>query len=213
MAPLKYLSFKDENGKRIARKRVFLSLFASVILSVVFLQFPKLNVFGVSGLIEKIGSFTSTLTGFYVAALVAVTTFGQGLPEMDGKMPSGRIYYSENGGPVDISRREYLTSLFGYLVLIAFVISILSIAIPLAGSAMALSNKSIVMVGFNIDIVRLSGFLMAIFYFWILGHLVAETSVGLDYLVDKLYRKHPKLVSGTLKTNGEAKDASSHPDK
>lgn len=196
--PLKYLYVKNEKGKGLVIRRGAVSVLAASACVLVLTDISALNIFGGGGLIDRVGDFVSTLTGFYVAALVAVATFGQGKPEMDEPMLSGKLYVWERGRKCELSRREYLTALFGYLVTLAFLLSLASILVAVASGALPVISASFEFRGYDLSLHGFVSFLCAVLYFSTLFHLVAETSIGLNYLVDKLYRSRPTVTPGSL---------------
>ncbi|AGT09089.1 hypothetical protein [Paracoccus aminophilus] len=131
----KYLSLEDEKERSLVARRFVASAAIGILISALLSFCSGWNIFGGSGLVDRIGSLTANLTGFYVAALVAVTTFGQGRPEMESEMPSGKVYLLDRGERVSINRREYVTALFGHLVILAFFVTIVSIAGTLGAAA------------------------------------------------------------------------------
>lgn len=82
------------------------------------------------GLIASNLSVISTLPGFYFAGLAAVATFN-GL-NMDAVMaaPTPKLTTVVGGSPVEVnlSRRQFLSYLFSYLVIISFMVCAVSLA-------------------------------------------------------------------------------------
>lgn len=205
IAPLKYLRIRSECGRLIALRGVILAVLVALIFMSLLHQVDELNLYGDGGLIDRIGEFISTLTGFYVAALVAVATFSQGSPEMDEGMVSGKLHVKIEGGNEELSRREYLTALFGYLVTLAFALSLTSIIFVVIGGAFDKISGSLQVNGLNFSYHYVVSFATSALYFALLFHLIVETSSGLYYFIDKLYRVKPRIKPGSLKSDPSKK--------
>lgn len=89
---------------------------------------------GKDGLVAGSLSVLSTLPGFYFAGLAAVATFS-GL-NMDAVMPDPAPQLNVKVGyttsPLDLSRRQFLSYLFSYLVLLSFSLCVASLLIAAA---------------------------------------------------------------------------------
>lgn len=85
---------------------------------------PKL--LGSDGLLASTLSVVSTLPGFYFAGLAAVATFaGLNMDRlMPGTAPILAIYQGNVWADVSLSRRQFLSYLFSYLVLTSFTLCI-----------------------------------------------------------------------------------------
>lgn len=201
MTPTKYLQLRSEKGSRLAFRRGVVAVLLSFAFVGFLHLFEKINLYGDNGLIDRVGDLVSTLTGFYVAALVAVATFGPGRPEMDGSMVSGKLYVGVGESKQEVSRREYLTALFGYLVTLAFILSLASIVVAVVGGAFNALDGEAKALGFQISYHSILSYGAASLYFSLLFHLIMETSIGLHYLIEKLYRVKPEITPGSLNTN------------
>lgn len=110
-------------------------------LSVIFFIDKNINLWGNSGIIEKISSFIQSLPGFYIAALAAVATFGNRSLDktMPGTAPTLSIPF--NGGWIEdepLNRRLFLTSMFAYLTTLSIIITIVSIVSVLVAPSIKL---------------------------------------------------------------------------
>ncbi|ALT79063.1 hypothetical protein AT984_19585 [Paucibacter sp. KCTC 42545] len=90
----------------------------------------RVDLFGASGVINKVLGFIQSLPGFYLAALAAVATFNN--PDMDrlmpGTPPTARILYNGKLITVELTRRRMLCIMFAYLTVLSFVLTMSSIA-------------------------------------------------------------------------------------
>jgi hypothetical protein len=114
---------------------------AAVLLgSVIILAGPNLNMAGERGVLDQLNGLLGILVGFFIAALAAVATFDR--PSMDDPMPgiSPTMAVKEKGVSykVSLSRRIFLSQLFGYLT----VASLLVFAVGVVGQLSASSLQT-----------------------------------------------------------------------
>ncbi|WP_156883498.1 hypothetical protein [Salipiger mucosus] len=189
--PLSYLRLVREDGKYLLRRDVFsLVLVAIGTISMLFLA-PGLNFFGPSGLVDRAGSLSSTLTGFYVAALVAAATFTSHISDLDKYIPNGKLYLKDSLNVAsnleedeqhfgeEITRRQFICSIFGYLAFMALAISIVSIILVAISSAIPPKN----LYGATPFLV----YLIAPLYLMAVAHMAITTARGIYYLSYKIY--------------------------
>lgn len=116
---------------------------APIVMSIIgafslFFIDKSINIWGPSGIIEKVTGFVQSLPGFYIAALAAVATFGNRSLDktMPGTAPTLTIPF--NGGWIEdepLNRRLFLTSMFAYLTATSIVITFIGIfSIPLSSA-------------------------------------------------------------------------------
>lgn len=133
--------------------------------------------------IGKISNFLGVLTGFFIAALAAVATFGK--QEMDDPMPGEppvRLEHKVNTETYfeNLSRRRFLSFLFGYM-------AFLTLALYVLGYAYLIADKYLIT-----DVIP--QWRSAIFgTFWLvyafaLANLLSNTLLGLFYLTDRIHR-------------------------
>lgn len=124
-------------------------------------------------IIEQSSNILSILTGFFVAALAAVSTFGN--PDMDKPM-HGPVTL----GSTKLTRRRFLSYLFGFL-------SFLSIWLYIVGYALhTIQNFIIIPMCFNWASV--TSVVIWFFYSFLVGQLLSGTLLGLFYLTDRIHR-------------------------
>ena len=173
------------------------TLVLAIILTLPFLFIPGTLFFRPNGLLDKILTLTSCLTGFYVAALVAAATYSH--KDLDKVIRSGPIALvtkDDDGKRISeyLTRRQFACYIFGYLSFSSLTISFVAgFFISLSGADFhTLANKS-------------GGFIAAA-YPWFRGvtifgtcllvcHLFVATSLGLYYLMDRLYRYDMEITS------------------
>lgn len=194
---LRYLLLRRGNGTLLASRDIIVLLAALVIYIVLAYLVPNLNFFGVDGFIDRVGSLTSTLTGFYVAALVAAATFASSHADLDQEITIGPIHQNfVSNGEIErdqLTRREYVCAIFGYVSLLALVISISSIIIVTISTAISISGQLSSTLSYPLACVT---HITGGFFTIAVTHLIVTTSHGLYYLSYRLYIGDGQIVSG-----------------
>lgn len=195
--PLRYFSLIN-NEKR------HLDFWPTAVLSLViaapYLFLPGTNFFGQDGFLDKLIALTTALTGFYVAALVAAATFAH--PDLDKTILVGSIAIevkNAEGKPEKqlLTRREFACMVFGYLAFATLFASLASaIAVSTSGASVErFSNFPWVGPIFKHDVwiwlVRATTFGFSM----LIAHIAVVTSLGLYYLMDRLYRQEPRVTA------------------
>lgn len=103
---------------------LIVALFCVLVFAIVAPKGIKIDMFGDDGLIQAINGLAGVLVGFFIAALAAVATFpGKDMDVvMPGKPPTLTDPEITEGKPKDLSRRAFLSFLFGYLTFAALVL-------------------------------------------------------------------------------------------
>ncbi len=207
MFTIRYLLLRREAGGLLLwRDAVTLVLVVAGYFLILKL-IPTINFFGPNGIVDRTGSLTSTLTGFYVAALVAAATFASSHAGLDDEIESGRIYQNmiidEVLTPDYLTRREYVCAIFGYVSFLALFISILSILLVSISGAVPIPQASESWIYF--------GFLCAKYavgcgYCLAVAHMLATTTHGLYYLSYRLYLGDGAAVDVQLDTSPIGKE-------
>jgi hypothetical protein len=195
--PLKY--FRLQNPEK-GRLDVWPTVIITVLIICAYSLIPGASFFRANGFVDKLLTLTSCLTGFYVAALVAASTFT--LPDLDRVITSGPIILLERDSDGNLvrehlTRREFACAIFGYLSYLSLLLSI--------GSAFLVSIASVDRVkaaahpivgwaftGWHFVVLRIGAML---FYSLGTAHLIAVTALGLYYLMDRLHRRDQKITS------------------
>lgn len=199
LTSLRYLRLRDERGRRLAFRNIAATLALTAALSAPFIAISTSNYFHKDGFIDKVGSFSSVLTGFYVAGLLAVATFASSMGNLDGVIHIGRIILPgrEEADPArDLTRREYVCAIFGYLSAMSLFTTLLSITIVTIAEALpALHDFEIHRGGYDLkvykDVLRIAP--IAVFS-TLVSHLTVVTCHGLYYLMDRLYAQSPEIL-------------------
>ena len=146
----------------------------------------KLDVIG------KLSAFLGVLTGFFIAALAAVATFGK--TEMDDPMPGDpplRLEHKINKETFfeNLTRRRFLSLLFGYLSFLSLTLYVIGYGYTVVDgyfvSSLAKTTREAV---FSI---------FWIFYMFWIANILSNTYLGLFYLSDRIHRPNKAPVWGS----------------
>lgn len=198
LTPLRYLRLEDERGVKLSLRNLTATAALTLVFSLPFLVASTANFFHKDGFIDKVGTFSSVLTGFYVAGLLAVATFSEKLGDLDNPIEVGRVLLpSKADEPAHyLSRREYVCIIFGYLAFLSLFITLLSITVVILSSGMPTLRDwkfSLGSVSVSVDRQFVRGIPIIVFGA-IASHLAIVTCHGLYYLMDRLYAKKPELL-------------------
>ncbi len=180
LRPFAYLTVRHPSRLPLWINGVLPVMFTAVVLLGVSMLGERLNVFGTLGLLDRLLGFVQTLTGFYIAALAAVSSFNS--PHLDRTMPAPaptmRIKYNGALQLVPATRRRFLTSMFAYLTALSFVFSMAAIATLTVATPLGhlLEPGTVVLLHW----LALAGFLLAVF------QLACVTFWGLFYLGERM---------------------------
>lgn len=180
LRPFAYLTVRHPSRLPLWVNWVLPAVLAGLALLVAALLGDSLNVFAPLGLLDRLLGFVQTLTGFYIAALAAVSSFNS--PHLDRVMPAPAptMLIKHNGvlQSVAATRRRFLTSMFAYLTALSFVFSLTAIATLTIAAPLGrlLASEAVAVLHW----VALGGFLMIVF------QLACVTFWGLFYLGERM---------------------------
>jgi hypothetical protein len=194
-SPFNYMRLIDERGARLFWRDLLPVVLLALVLTAPFLFFPNVNFSRPSGFVDRMGSLASVLAGFYIAALVAVATFAASLGDIDEKITNGKIYLGSLGGD-ELSRREYVCAIFGFLSFLALFLSVVSsfamiVAPPFKG---LFAHQSFQVSGIVFDLGAIIRGGAVFVYSVIVSAMIVTTFYGLYYLTDRIYAKKPKVL-------------------
>ncbi|RWD61184.1 MAG: hypothetical protein EOS60_33195 [Mesorhizobium sp.] len=208
--PLGYLSLEDEAGNRLFKRNWVAVAVVVILLSAPFILVDA-NYFGDNGFLDRFGSFAAVLTGFYIAALVGVASFASSVGDLDVEIEVGPIRRRKQvpaeveQAEEDLTRRQYICSMFGYLAFVSLFLSVAAIILLVAAEPAKILISLAIKAAWRPEAVGyclygISGILIVGFNV-VLAHLLVTTCHGLYYLIDRLYDQKPKLLSkGARKT-------------
>jgi hypothetical protein len=204
LVPLNYLKIKHPDKKVFDW---FLPVFFCALMSLpLFADEFRSQAFGDFNIVGKTGEFLGILTGFFIAALAAVATFGG--QEMNDPMPGSiPVTFMHRRGGVDfeeeMSRRRFLSYLFGYL-------AFMSLFSYLLGYSFIIFNKFFLLPIYP-DAVGTVLIVFWVFYTLVIGNLLSNTLLGLYYLTDRIHRPNGTLVwNSKNSTHGNGGSAKHH---
>lgn len=184
LSPLNYLRIKHEEKDWYD---FYLPIIGSVIVTALYYFIPnQFKLFGDNSLISQVNGLLQVLIGFYIAALAAVSTFGNATIDdvMAGTPPTLEESFRGNMLEVPLTRRRFICYLFGYLALVSFALFSLGLVASLIGKGLAIW-------------ITASGFLLALtiiktifvfIYFLILFNIATTTLLGLYFLAVRIHQ-------------------------
>ncbi|CCU70928.1 hypothetical protein [Thalassolituus oleivorans] len=142
----------------------------------------SINTFGSNGLIEQVVELLKMLIGFYIASLAAVSTFPSAVLNQGLAGESATLKSKRRGKEIVIplSRRRFLSYLFGYLAFMSLVLFISGMAINLLTPLAKVHISSSI-------IPWVKGVVAFIYLFWV-SNILVSTLLGLHYLTDRIHR-------------------------
>ncbi len=169
LTPLRYLRIGGGAKWKVdVLVPALLAVFTTVLLVAV-----RASVLSPVGLVNLVNELLQVLVGFYVASLAAVSTFTN--VSLDQPVLGSCLDESE------ITRRRFLSYLFGYL-------AVLSLLLYGGGVLAILASTELRALCSQVSFVRPALLFVYVFLCW---NLVCVTLLGLHYLVDRIYRADP----------------------
>ena len=175
--PIDYLRIKHPE------KRFFdwvLPIFTAAIITLSIYYLPKtISLLGKDSLVSLVNGILQILSGFYIASMAAVATFSKdGMDEVMYGIP-----------PVlkgkKLTRRKFLTYLFGYL-------AFMSIALYFVGGALQLTSASIKEL--HLSSYPLVKSLLLFIYLSTICNIIYTTALGMYFMIDKMHDEKSKLI-------------------
>lgn len=141
----------------------------------------QVDIYGTSGLINRVLGFVQNLPGFYIAALAAIATFNK--TDIDRYMPEPApmldVQIQGRTVAIKLTRRRFLCSMFAFLTAQCILLTILAVG----GLAVAEPVKALLAPPFHV-LARYSFLFLYGMLFW---QMVVVTFWGLYYLGEKLH--------------------------
>lgn len=154
----------------------------AIVFAAVFFAPKPVKVFGEHGLIFFVTDLIKMLIGFYIAALAAVATFArEGMDEcVQGEPATLRVKRKGVAKESILTRRRFLSYLFGYLAFTGLVLYFAGAATTLFGSNLSLLQAALW------GVVIKWCFVFA--YIFFTANLITTTLLGLHFLADRIHR-------------------------
>ncbi len=189
LLPLNYLRIRNSAKRQF--DFVLPAILGSIISAVVLCMPGPVKIFGDGGYVEIITGLLQILTGFYIAALAAVATFPNITLDQpfDGEPAMLAVLRKGQKKDISLSRRRFLSFLFGYLAFLAIFLYLLG------GMASLLADniKSVVDQAYQ---PWLKGGFVVVFTI-LFANLLIVTMLGLHYLTDRIQRPPSGNQAGT----------------
>jgi len=170
LTPINYVRIKH------AEKRVF-DLWTPILLSIgtgitLFCLEKPVNLINKDGLISVINGILQILSGFYIASMAAVATFQKdGMDSiMAGSPPTLK--------GVELTRRKFLTYLFGYLAFASILLYFIG------GGAQLLAPTIHNIDWLNIKIIK---YISVTFYIFFIMNIFCTTILGMHFMIDRMH--------------------------
>jgi len=187
---LRGFAYREIRHQHMGKYTTWLPLIIATAVLVFYIILPVKPIFlGKDGVISSALSLLSTLPGFYFAGLAAVATFGS--QEMDKEMPdpAPRIIILSRGKLIEskLTKRQFLSYLFSYLVLVSFILCIALMAVNACEGSVHLITGTIAemvygwLIKETLKVIVLFGFAMAF------GSLLISTLQGVFFLTEKVH--------------------------
>lgn len=181
VAPVKYLKIKHREKRYVD---VCAPAISAAIVCAVILFAPKpISLLSEDGIVKTLSAFLQFLVGFYVAALAAIATF----PNKNMDVPTDGIPLKLDG--VTITRRQYLSYLFGYLAFVGLGVVLFSSAILTLESNIEYLAKDLEKLYVHV----IKG-IVAYVYFYFVSSVLFITLYGLYYLTEKIHEDNAEFV-------------------
>lgn len=177
LKPLSYLGIKHSEKRWFD---IYLPACLAVLIGIIIFNLPKpIALLGKDSLISLVNGILQILSGFYIASMAAVATFQkEGMDNyMDGIPPKLK--------GVSLTRRNFLTYLFGYLAFMSILMYFVGGFIQLSAS-----NLSLWVVDWHGSI----KVFLVIAYLFVVANILTTTVLGMHFLIDKIHRAEPKFV-------------------
>ncbi|MFW3346931.1 hypothetical protein ACN9PN_00890 [Klebsiella pasteurii] len=175
--PIDYVRIKHPE------KRFFdwiLPVLTAAAITVVISILPKsVSIIGKDSLVSLVNGILQILSGFYIASMAAVATFSkEGMDDvMQGEPPKLKKQ--------KLTRRKFLTYLFGYL-------AFMSIALYFLGGALQLTSTSIKEL--HLSSIPIAKGILLFFYLTAVCNIIYTTALGMFFMIDKMHDEKTKLI-------------------
>lgn len=184
--PLGYIGIKHSEKRWYD---IFIPAILAVLIGTIIFTLPKpIALIGKDSLISLVNGILQILSGFYIASMAAVATFQkEGMDKvMDGIPPTlnGKV----------LTRRNFLTYLFGYL-------AFMSILMYFVGGFIQLSASSISF--WMIEFHRFFKFCLVVLYLFVVCNILTTTALGMHFLIDKIHRSESKFIDESAEKSSQ----------
>lgn len=192
---LTYVRIRREDGGHAYLSEFYFSLLVAAVFVAIWHASGAPNSFAKDGLIDGLGTLTTVLAGFFVAGLVAIATFFRENSSLDDVIDVGPAIVGFGTEDAEhLTRRQYVCSIFGFLVAISFFLAISATVLrsfsrPVAEKAVPMLSAVLPNVDWHALLEGLGVFVWISLFVW----QIVLTLRGLYYLMDRIYDVRPTL--------------------
>ncbi|MEZ9627853.1 hypothetical protein [Aliivibrio fischeri] len=143
---------------------------------------------GNNSVISLVNGILQILSGFYIASMAAVATFQkEGMDnQMEGVPPKLKLKKKNKETIKSLTRREFLTYLFGYL-------AFMSIFMYFLGGFIQLASGNISMLAAHIA--PWFKYMLVAVYMFIVFNILCTTILGMHFMIDKIHRPANRIIN------------------
>lgn len=179
--PLNYLKIKHNEKYWFD---LILPVIFSLLASGLFYCLPNpVNFVGNGGVISLVNGIFQILSGFYIASMAAVATFQK--EGMDNVMEGDPPTLTVNNSSKKLTRRVFLTYLFGYLAFMSIFVYFIGGFIQLASASVSILFS---------DIPLLVKYLFIWIYMFMVFNVLCTTLLGMHFMIDKIHRPKKNII-------------------
>lgn len=160
----------------------FLAVIFCIIFALISYTSPEgLNIFDHKAF-DNISTFVQILPGFYIGSLAAIASYNYTPMDNVMSLPAPFLKEQVNAGPREskLSRRRYLTLMFGYLAAISILSAVFIFIVRLVYSVNIFAAPTIVYNSIY--------YTVAFIFFFIFWQMIMITLFGIYYLADRMHR-------------------------
>lgn len=161
----------------------------STLLTVIyFIMGQSVLLIGPSGIFSSVADLCQLLAAFFLAALAAIATFGN--PHLDKGLRGGaaKIYRWNNSlerrEPVELTRRAFLSNLYGYLAWVSIIFFICISIFEACADIEFPINNYLILNAFNYFLIFFASFLFI--------HIIFVSIIGIVFLIDRINDERAK---------------------
>lgn len=183
--PFDYLRVRHEAK---VKYDLWIPLFVALVaIALVELAPQRIPLVTSQSIISAVSGLMSILAGFYIASLAAIATFNNsGMDKtMPGDPPQLDVEIKGTRKTLKLTRRRFLSLMFGYLAM-------MSIVIYLFGEFGRLYAPAIAS-GVEDDVVTWLRRVFLLLYFFAFANVIVTTFLGLFFMADRIHRPDPDL--------------------
>lgn len=156
-------------------------VFCSIFALIDFSSTEDLNIFNHNAF-DNISTFVQILPGFYIGALAAIASYNYAPMDNVMSLPAPFLHEPVVGGLREskLSRRRYLTLLFGYLAAISILSAVFIFIVRLVYAVNIFAVSATIYYSVY--------YVIAFMFFFIFWQMIMVTLFGIYYLADRMHR-------------------------